>query len=626
MAEIKRYVRIAAVCTAITVTIFFIDKLTGCSTKIKEKIVRDPAAPLATCEGAALGSTREVACEEGTGNIVFVCTDKGEKEAARSCVVDVPPPPPDECTAASTSFAAVQPILARGCNGCHSGYDGFQKATASAAEYLRRFNLPVADPQHMPKGSILTGAETTTFESWVQDGLCAAPDVPPDGAEFQTLDESEQAMLSDVTNTAKVDQQERLDTRYLVAVDVINSGGTAAELALYAQAAAKTLNSLSPERILAKPVEIAPGIYRFNLDDLGIDQTEWQRIERADLVNIESKTSRGQLLKLLTGTRKPWVHVETLVDTALRNSGVYYDLLETPGTFAALTLALGVDFAGDLRKRDVLLSAFVGSPLSPHNRMASVHESRDGTLWCTYDTGPLNTPEKNFFQFPLLPDVGGQRNGEFIAGECIYTLPNGLHGYALFNAKQSFARPPGSQVLKKRSDLDLLQNVAPVAVVRDFLSPVSSEITAGISCFRCHAGGILPLRDQIRAHVITNGAQFGADKDLVLDLYKTQPVMDLAVEKENDHYAAALATFGIVPPGAEPVSVALDAHLLPWDVAKVCGTLWLEKSNCTVLLNQSAVAQAQWGQLSSGGSITFEQFTQSLQAVIQDLRLFEDPL
>jgi hypothetical protein len=617
----RRLLRWVSILTVITVGAIIFDRLTGCSRQIREKVVtvETPAPPVdgPTCEGgAAPGDTREVLCEGG--KIIEVCTADGYKEAARTCAVSEPP----ICDATKTTFTAVQPILTRSCNGCHAGYDEFEKAQASGDDYLRRFKLPLASPQHMPKGASLTPTELATFESWVADGYCEQPDDGggEDGA-YYPFEHSEQAMLADITDTAKVAVEDRIDIRYLVAVDQIDAGASVETVETYGQAARKAINSLSLERDIGVLVEVAPGIFRVNLDDFGIDANEWAKVEAADLVNIESKTSRGELLKLLTATKKPWLHVETFTDTALRNAAVYYDLVETPQTFDELVRQLGVDYARDLLERRALISAFVGSPLSPHNRMASAHDSRDGGFWVTYDTGPLDTPEKNFFQFPLLADVGGKLNGQFIAGEVIYTLPNGLHAYALFNAKQTVRNQKFV-----RSDLDVLQAVAPVNVVRDFLNPVSAEIAAGVSCFRCHAGGILPFRDQVRQHVIDNGAQFGVDKDLILAVYKPQTTVNETVAKENTRYTNVLQGWNIDPRGTDPITVAQDAHLLPWPLEKVCGTLWLRKGDCRVLLNQSATAQAQWGQLFSGGSITFEQFTASLQQVIVDLRLFQDPL
>jgi len=622
LRDARRLLKLSTILITASILTVFLDRLTGCSTE-KEQV--QVAAPLLSCDSDPIGSTKELDCGEGEdGTIVLVCTADGYKEAVNSCETQ---PPPD-CAPGDTTFATVQPILTRSCTGsCHRGYDSFEKAKNSSDEYLRRFRLAPSDPQHMPKNSSLTDDEISAFENWIIDGLCPSPAEPGDGEgdfDFQSFEESEAAIIADITDTTKVSIENRVTTRYLVATDVINSGGTDEQLELYEKAALKAINSLSTERELAELVEVAPGIWRFDLDDVAIDAGEWQAVENADVVNIESRTSKGDLLKLLTGTRKPWLHVGSLIDAGFRNAAVYYNLTETAANFDQFIQQIGVDYAKDLQQREATLAAFVGSPLSPHNRMLSVHDSRDGSLWCTYDTGPIDTPEKTFSNFPLLGDVGGKLNAQFIAGECIHTLPNGLQGYTLFNARQTV-----NNGVFVRSDLDQLQNVAPVNVVRDFVSPVSSEIQAGISCFRCHASGILPVTDQIRAIVTANGSEFKDDRDLILAVYDSQPVVNELIKLENDNYFESLKGLGFTTldtsAQTEPVTAASDSHLLPWDMAKVCGTLWLRKSECQIILNQSQTARSQWGQLFAGGTIPFETFATALQAVIADLRLFEDP-
>jgi|GEM_PF-4987742 len=592
----------------------------ACSREVSKDINRAPVIDGASCDGLELGETRETVCEGG--KVIEVCTSSGLTEAVNTCAAR-------DCTAQDTTFAAIKPILTRSCAGCHQGYDGFEKARESASEYLRRFELPQRDAAHMPKGSSLTEEEIDSFADWIADGLCekpaTLPNTDPDQDGFISLDDAEQAMVQDLMDVGVIDAGERIDVRYLLATDLVNQGATSEEVRQYALAAAKAINSISSERKLADVVEIKPnsGIYRIKLGDFGADAADWARFENADLVNLESNTSLGKLLKELTASRLPWMHVESFADATLRNATVYYDTLGIPATFNELVALLGVDYAGDLQTRnDVLLGSFIGSPLSPHYRLISAHtNSDDGSMWVTYDTGPIDTPEKNFSRFPLLGDVGGQLNAQFVAGEVIFTLPNGLHGYALFNAVDQVVN--GVFI---RSDLDARQDVAPVAVVRDFLSPVSSEIAVGASCFRCHANGILPFRDQVRQNVVANGIQFGTDKDLILDIFKPQPVLDAAIRNENSVYLGALGELGIEPIGDEPISATQDAHLLPWTFEKVCATLFLERSDCRVLLNQSVTAQSEWGPLFAGGTLPFETFSQTVQAVIDELRLFEDPI
>lgn len=645
----ERLAGIIGVMLMISLAVIFFARAHGCSFEPKKEVVYQTVPPTepgtgtptdtgtntgtgtaTSCDdGAAPGTVKDGACPNGEeGRVVLVCASDGTyKEAVHDCRV-VPGP---DCTAQDTSFAAVQPIMTRNCTGsCHRGKDEYVNAKTNATDYIRRVKLPLADPQHMPRGSTMTESEVATFEDWIRDGYCPAP-APGDDDDygFQSFDASETAALAFATDPEKVRADDRLTTRFLSATDIIDAGGSKDDVAAYKQAAEKALNSLSSERDLGRLVDVAPGLWKLNLIDYGLTAADWTAIEAADLVDIVSETNRGKLLQLITATEKPVLHVASFIDASLRNGPTYRKLLRIPNTFPELAVLIGADFAGDQQRREIVMSTFVGSPLSPHNRMVAVVKTRDGSLWCTFDTGPIDTPEKNFFNFPNLPDVGGVLNAQFVAGECIWTLPNGMHGYALFNAKQTFAPPTGTPQIVKfiRSDLDLVQDVAPVNVVRDFLSPWTSEIQNGISCFRCHAPGMLPLTDQIRANVVANGAQFGTDKDLLLAVYKDKVRMDGELDRENAHYNATLNRLAVTGrvAGTEPVTIVSDAQLLPWNQAKVCGKLAIRDSDCPVLLNQSATAQAQWGQLKNGGSIPFEQFVASAQTVITELRLFKDP-
>lgn len=597
-----------------TIILLVIAHMNGCSVQPRKKIVLapPPTTEPQTCGDLAVGDTREDQCDAGqVGSRVMVCTAAGLKQAATTCHVEGTPAP---CGADKTTFAAVQPILARNCSSCHATYATFDQAKGKAAEFKRRTDLPRAEAQHMPKGGDLTAPEKAAVAAWIADGLCPAPTGGEPPSVQETFDRLEQVITDDLLG--KVAANRRKTTRYITA-----PSADIADRAIYKASGQKALNSVSIDRNIRLFVDAAPGVWRFDLEDVRLDAAQWALVEAADVVDIESFTSRGVVLKALTGTRKPWLDADAFGDAALRNSTVYYALTHTPSTFNALAEKVGAQYAADLANFEATLAAFVGSPLSPHNRMVSRHRANDGGLNVTYDTGALDSREKNFFEFPCLGDIGCQKNAQFVAGEVIYSLPNRLHGYALFNAQQLFAR--GKFV---RSDLDKRIDVADVAVVRDFLNPISAEIRSGISCFRCHSGGLLPFRDQVRDHVLANGSEFGRDKDFILAIYKGNAAVSQGLADDNALYATALTQLGVDPAQPDPVTVAADRYLTEWDLAKVARRLRLAPEDFRVLVNQSAGARAQVGQLLSGGTITFDQFVQSLPVLKDELRLFKDPI
>lgn len=627
---------IAGFLLLITIAVLLIANANGCGVQGRKKVVlTDPPAPptstptvpdgdgsddtgqpSASCDGLALGDTKEEICAGGNGKRKFVCSSDGLVKVSDTCS-DAGP-----CGAGAVTFAAVEPILTKSCAGCHTGFNTPEVARAKIDEFLRRTALPSDNSQHMPRGGDLSAAERSTLADWKTDGFCAAPtttpgrDVPP-GPVGASLDSLEQRMLDDLTN---VEARLRKNQRYLVATHApANAEPT------FKSAAVKSTNSLSQERQIQGVVAVDPGLYRIDLDKLGMTSDDWRLIEDSDKLHIESFTARGSLLKLVAHTRKPWFHVDNFGETTLRNSGVYYALTRTPQTFDELAAKVGVKYAEDLRDFDALLAGFVGSPLSTQNRLVHRTESRDGSMWITYDTGPQNGDVlKNLFQFPLLPDVGGQRNFKFVAGEVIYDLPNGLHGYALYQASLRRVGPTQAPVLQ--SFLDKRLDAADPNVVHDFLSPISAIITAGNSCFRCHSGGILPFKDQIRDHVLSNGAEFGADKDLILAIYHGATAVSDAVSTSNKSYAAALAPVGADPTAADPITIVSDRFLNAWDLEKTARFLFMTPEALKAGIEQSANASAQVGQLRSGGTITYDQLVQSMPVLIQELRLFKDPL
>jgi hypothetical protein len=565
----------------------------GCSVAPKQKVT-PPTEAAPECEGLEIGDTRATECPLG-GQKIEVCTQAGFKVAV-DCVGEDP--------SGCTDFRSVVDTLGGFCVSCHPGYDSYAVASAKAQEYARRTQLPKDHPEHMPKGGELDDAQKKAISDWFQDGARDTCETEPPVGAFRSFDWLEEKILSDLT---KLDSETRRTTRYLVTTHRRNAKASAGEAEAYDDAVSKAINSLSFERDLVTPSEVAEGIWRFDLEDLGLSEADWDTVEGADKLDVESFTSRGELLKVLTGTQKAWLHVDNFDDTVFRNSGVYHSLTDTPQTFDDLVERLDVDYVEDLTDFDALLVGLGQSPLAPHNRLLSRHDSRDGFFWVTYDTGVPDAAEKNLFQFPLLEDVGGVRDFEFVASEVIYSLPNGLLGFALFNAA------------------GVRQDVAPVDVVRDFENPVSAEIRNAVSCFRCHRGGILPATDQIRDHVLANGAEFGTDKDLILALYRGNTETSEVIAADNESYRGVLEDLQVDGP-EDPITVANDRFLTQWDLQKTAGFLFLTEDDLRVCLNGSATGRAQMGQLLSGGTVTYDQFVATLPALKADCRLFQDPL
>lgn len=520
-------------------------------------------------------------------------------------------------------FATVQRMLEAKCAGCHEGYATYATARAKAGEFLRRIEIPAGQSGHMPfRGPDLPADELGAFRAWVAGGACeGSTSTPPPPVRFSSWDAVESAAFSDLS---RVNENDREETRWLFTIHRTNAGASPDETRSWKEAVVKAINSVSRERRAADVEEIAPGVFRIELDELGWDEKEWERVEQADPLNVESFTAKGLVLKQLTKSRKPIMSAEAFVQAALADAATYYELNEVPSDFLEYMDRKGVKFKNDQKNRKVLMGAFVGSPLSPHNRMVSLFESDDGHCTVTFDTGPTDTPQKNYFAFPLLPDVGGKLNAQFVAGEVICDKKNGLHEYSLWLAKDTVQ---GTRFI--RSDLATRLNAADVGVVIDYRASqkgLSAVISPGISCFACHATGMIPFSDQVRAQVLRNGSEFGTDKDLILAVYREQSQWSGFFAAANESYARALRAIGAAPRGEDPITVVQDETRMAWDLSRLAAFLFVPRDDFAILLNQSANGRAQVGQLLDGGTITFDQVVQTLPQLIQDLRLFQDPL
>src|SRR5206468_7518408 len=108
------------------------------------------------------------------------------------------------------------------------------------------------------------------------------------------------------------------------------------------------------------------------------------------------------------------------------------------------------------------------------------HDGAHGALWRSYDFDK-NTGRQNLFEHPLGPNSGAT-SFQPAGGEMIFHLPNGLQGYMLVDSQgRRIDKAPGEIVSDpRRSD---------------------QRVETGISCMACHARGLLPKADQLRAHV-----------------------------------------------------------------------------------------------------------------------------
>ena len=557
-----------------------------------------------SCGDLSLGQTKTESCEGGSK--IFVCKEGGLEEILNSCKA-----PQVDCV----SFEDVKPILSDECVVCHftpAPYDRYEVAKSKIDSFIRRQNLGNDNPERMPREPKppLKVEDKRLIERWKADGLkeknSDCSDTGGVNSGFIDLLQLESAIITDL---AKLESDDRENTRYVVASHKINQEYKS--LDRIPMAVDKSLSSLSREEDLYNAEEVFPGLYRFDLRSYGLDGEDWREIEDEDAFDLESFTDEGQQIKFLTGARKAWFHYDNFIEIT-QKARVYYDLLNVSRSLNQHLRNLGVNVGAQFRDFSAQFLGFNGSEITlQKNRLIVGFEGRDGYVWITFDPIALNgNRTRNLFEFPCLNGTGCEAVFNFAASEVIWTLPNGLQGYALFNAAG------------ERQDNAPIQD----GLVQDTRSPIDPQIDNAIDCHRCHSKGIIPARDEIRDHVVSNGSLFKAeDRQIILELYKSLEANNARFASDNAVFSSAMGTLGINQ-DKDQITEAWDDLRLDWDIKEVSSFLLLTEDEFRQGLKGSGQGAQAIGQLLTGGRITFDQFIDILPVLKNDLRLFQEPL
>jgi len=579
---------------------------TSCGPQNETKTVQTPPAA-GVCGGNPQGSVRSTVCPAGqSGSIIQTCAATGWVDTQNTCGAS---------QASCTTFEQIKPLITQYCLGCHTSpqpYDRYDVAASLGSDMIARINLPSADTRRMPKfpNNELSFGNKQLFQQWSADGFKEkAADCANASGKLLQLDDIETAILNDLN---QIDPASQKNIRYVISSHKNNAGASTSDLRLFNLGIQKAANSLSQDRdiSLLSPVDKAGSVWRLDLLAFKLSAASWAEILTADRFKFVSFTSKGQQIKQLTGTSQPWLHSDNFVFSA-NQPAVYNNLLAIPATRGALFDRLGVNFQQNFDQFQVLNMGFNGSPISLNkNRSLAKVKTNDGYLWISFDTEPgFAVPQRNLFQFPLLKEAKGTATFLFDASEFIFTLPNGLQGYALYDAAEQRA------------------NAAPTTIVHDTNSPFQDEIQNGISCHRCHNQGIIPAVDQIRQSVTANASQFDArDVQLVQALYKGAAAGSATIAADNKLFNAATAKLGITAKDPDPINFLSDSLRRDMTAKDVAAFMFLSESKFKDLLNGSAQGKIQIGQLLSGGTISLEQLITTFPILVQDFRLGQDPI
>jgi hypothetical protein len=558
-----------------------------------------------------------------------------------------------------TTYDEIQNILGQKCAGCHAGIDTYERtrtwwSQAPKGPGISQRATGNDESIRMPPGGKLSDPEIKLLKWWERDGFLHADECEARGGgqpdpepAYVSIDTYEKAIQDDLANLNETDQDKVF---YLDCLDLVDAGAGEEELENCKAATFKAVNAISDQRALYTPVEVEglKWAWRVEQDEIGIEDAEYQLIEDASPLQLESFTTRGVQIKGTTKKRLPWFHTTEFQDVVLRNASIYYKLTDAPATFPELVVQQGVDFADDLKNLKASCVGFNGSLLSPAaNRLMCRWDAKTngGAFHVTFDTGPIVSDEQNLFTNPLLNDAGGDANLKFAAGEVIYTRPNGMLGFYLalaraVNRTEILRDARGNPIrdsqgrIQTRTVFDHVElfqrlDFADPNVVHDFTTnPLSPFIRNAISCFNCHYAGYLRHVDEVGPGLASGRVQVGAnDAQIVRALFKPQSVVDSLFAKDNGAFAATLRSIGNDATKPDPVTKAAYKFLGDLKLANVAG-IFLQKPAAfdSLCIGLSQKVNARIGQLSGGGTASHDQLVLGSKDIQQECRTFQNPL
>lgn len=321
--------------------------------------------------------------------------------------------------------------------------------------------------------------------------------------------------------------------RYISLSHRYNQGICPEDLADDRLAMMRALNGMSTEVGIVTPEAIDEDgiLYRIDLRDLGWDQPatvdgvafadKWEAIIAASPFAIELEGDDADAAKAAALTSVPVLFLDALID-ATAVGDLYYELIGMGANAFDLFAQLGIDFADvDVR------AGMSSSRMSQQDTIIQRFDQGNfqGFYWSRFDIADV-TGGQSIFADPL----GFQ--GDVISS--LFTLPNGLLAFALFDAT-------GARI----ADTDVLVD----QFQRD------GRVRNSVSCSACHAAGVNPVTDEVRTYVEANRFDFDADTFGDVDeTFVPQLELDDVIQDDNAFFQASLERAGVAGAAGDPVS------------------------------------------------------------------------
>jgi len=375
---------------------------------------------------------------------------------------------------------------------------------------------------------------------------------------LMTFDDVYRALLADLESQRPED---RPFLRYLGLVNRRNAGVCGAALDVDRWAMNKILNSVSTEFAIALPeaIDAEQTIYRVDIRRYGWDREitargttfrdGWELLAANNVYAWEFEGGAADSVKALTGTDYPYQAADTAFEYATVGY-TYYALVGAPAEGEYVTDfvldQLGIDVDDQLARGILKAAGFRGSGISRQPRVVHRYPfAADRVLWQAFDF-PEDQNE-SIFDDPLgFADSGGFS---------IYSLPNLLHGYLVWDA---------NGLIQEQSE---------------YLFHNDDFIVAARTCMGCHNQGILPVRDQLRTYVEANPTNYLPDEAAAIQAaFVPVEEMDALVEADRQVYLGALGQLGFPTDCPDPVSQVVQRFSRPLTLRDALGELGVSQS------------------------------------------------
>jgi cytochrome c553 len=507
-------------------------------------------------------------------------------------------PPAQPRTEAQANLAQrVHDMFKANCHRCH-GQDGENEGGLNYVVDLRTlvsrnkvvpgkpddslvFQRMTAKSRPMPPRSEKvrpTDAEIAALKQWIEDGAPSLESAADD-REFIADADIVQHIHDDLQ---KVEERSRRFTRYFTITHLYNAGRSEDELQTFRLALSKLVNSLSWERDIEvpRPIDPARTIVRVDLRHYQWTPEVWKRVLGEYPYAVKRAGATARAVYAATDCDMPYARADWFVFAASRPP-LYHDILEMPLTDRELERRLAVDADANIRNEKVARAGFNSSGVSSNNRLVERHRSGYGAYWKSYDFAN-NQDRKNLFAFPLGPSTTAS-SFQHDGGEIIFSLPNGLQGYFLTDAR-------GNRIDK-----------GPTTIVRDDRQP-DRAVVNGVSCMSCHAQGMIEKADQVREHVGRNAAGFTPDVvATILALYPPRDRFAALLKEDAERFAAAVKKTGAHLSTTEPIAALATRYTQELDLPLAAAETGLDVETFLKTLQVSPQLARTLGPLSAPG-------------------------